>query len=111
MLNVIGDLDSMTENWTPEEWAVKRRIIMFTKSQSSCTITASFCAIPIDRQPLNSICVSCIYWEEKQDCYVTSVDTIYLLQQVAAARFMVEAPISGLNRHLIKSRAFPCRWY
>jgi len=42
-----------------------------------------------DLQP-TSICISCIYWEEKNECFVTSVDTIYLLEQLVAARFTVE---------------------
>jgi hypothetical protein len=44
---------------------------------------------PDDRPP-NSVCISCIYWEERQECFVTSVDTIYLLEQLVAARFTVE---------------------
>jgi hypothetical protein len=37
-----------------------------------------------------SICISCIYWEERAECFVTSVDTIFLLEQLVAARFTVE---------------------
>lgn len=90
VLKVIGDLDSMAENWSPDEWAASRRIVMFKRSQSGCTITATFSAVAVDDRPPNSICVSCIYWEERQECYVTSVDTIYLLEQLVAARFTVE---------------------
>ena len=90
VLKVIGDLDSMAENWSADEWAAGRRIVMFKRSQSGCTITATFSPVPVDQRPPNSICVSCIYWEEKQECYVTSVDTIYLLEQLVAARFTIE---------------------
>jgi hypothetical protein len=43
-------------------------------------------------RPPHSICISCIWWEEKQACYVTSVDTIHLLEQLLAApnRFGVD---------------------
>ena len=45
--------------------------------------------MPEDRQP-NSICISCIWWESKNEYYVTSVDTIYLLESLVAVRFTVE---------------------
>ncbi|KAK3080907.1 hypothetical protein LTS18_012046, partial [Coniosporium uncinatum] len=38
----------------------------------------------------NSICISCIWWEEKEETYVTSVDTIYLLESLIGVRFTVE---------------------
>jgi len=44
----------------------------------------------LDDRPPNSICISCIFWEDKNECFVTSVDTIYLLEQLVAARFTVE---------------------
>ncbi|ORX73820.1 hypothetical protein DL89DRAFT_218431, partial [Linderina pennispora] len=34
--------------------------------------------------------VSCIYWEEKHDFFITSVDCIYLLESLIAVRFTVE---------------------
>ena len=41
-------------------------------------------------RPTRSICVSCIWWEEKDEYYITSVDTIYLLEQLVNVRFTVE---------------------
>ncbi|KAJ3497224.1 hypothetical protein NLG97_g2066 [Lecanicillium saksenae] len=92
VLKIQGRLDSMVENWTAEEWDNRRRIVLFRKSQSGSTLTASFRAVPINDRPQNSICVSCIYWAEKNECFVTSVDTIQLLEQLVAApnRFSVE---------------------
>lgn len=92
VLKMNGKLDTMTENWTREEWDNRRRIVMFRKSQSGSTLTASFRPVPVNERPANSICVSCIYWQEKDECYVTSVDTISLLEQLVAApnRFSVE---------------------
>ena len=89
-LKLNGNLDTMTQDWTDQEWAVQRRLVLFTRNQVSNTIHADFKAIaPEDRQP-NSICISCIYWEEKKDCYVTSVDTIFLLESLVGVRFTVE---------------------
>ncbi len=90
VLKLNGDLDSMAEGWTIEEWDAKRRLVQFTRQQNQSTIHADFQAVaPEDRQP-NSICISCIYWEEKKDCYVTSVDTIFLLESLVGVRFTVE---------------------
>ncbi|KAG6016796.1 hypothetical protein E4U43_003084 [Claviceps pusilla] len=92
ILKIHGKLDSMAENWTQEEWDNRRRIVLFHKSQSGSTLTATFRAVPVNERPTNSICISCIWWAEKQECYVTSVDTILLLEQLVAApnRFSVE---------------------
>ncbi|KAG6030903.1 hypothetical protein E4U41_007738 [Claviceps citrina] len=92
VLKINGKLDSMAENWTQEEWDNRRRIVIFRKSQTGSTLTASFRAVPVNDRPPNSICVSCIWWAEKEECYVTSVDTIVLLEQLVAApnRFSVE---------------------
>ena len=89
-LEINGDLDAMALNWSEEEWESKRRLVLFRRSQSGSTITTNFQAVAADVRPPNSVCVSCIYWEEKNDCFVTSVDTIYLLEQLVAARFTVE---------------------
>ncbi|OAA69775.1 transcriptional regulator Medusa [Cordyceps fumosorosea ARSEF 2679] len=92
VLKIQGKLDSMVDNWTHEEWENRRRIVVFRKSQSGSTLTADFRAVPVNERPQNSICVSCIYWAEKNECFVTSVDTIQLLEQLVAApnRFSVE---------------------
>ncbi|KAG6212994.1 hypothetical protein E4U34_006921 [Claviceps purpurea] len=92
VLKINGKLDSMAENWTQEEWDNRRRIVMFRKSQTGSTLQTSFMAVPVHERPANSICISCIWWAEKQECYVTSVDTILLLEQLVAApnRFSVE---------------------
>ena len=89
-LEINGDLDAMAANWSEEEWEAKRRLVCFQRSQSGSTINCSFKPVSVDDRPPNSICISCIYWEEKIECFVTSVDTIYLLEQLVAARFTVE---------------------
>ncbi|KAM3548237.1 hypothetical protein MY1884_009262 [Beauveria asiatica] len=92
VLKIKGTLDSMIDGWTTEEWENRRRIVVFRKSQSGSTLTAEFQPVPVNERPPNSICVSCIYWAEKNECYVTSVDTIQLLEQLVASpnRFSVE---------------------
>ncbi|KAJ5776147.1 uncharacterized protein N7511_001158 [Penicillium nucicola] len=90
VLKLNGDLDSMTQGWSKEERHCQRRLVQFTRSQTGSTIVGDFKAVtPEDRAP-NSICISCISWEGKSECYVTSVDTIYLLESLVAVRFTVE---------------------
>ncbi|KAI1003160.1 hypothetical protein K3495_g5045 [Podosphaera aphanis] len=89
-LDIVGDLSSMVHGWTKEELDSRRRIVFFERSQSGSTITAKFRSMRADDQPIDSMCISCIYWEEKQDCFVTSVDTIFLLQKLVSAQFTVE---------------------
>ncbi|SPQ24070.1 8be7161d-6d04-4df6-9f61-1f200cd1e119 [Thermothielavioides terrestris] len=91
-LKIIGDLSSMAEGWTQEEWENKRRLVLFRKQQTGSVLTVSFKPVSVAERPPHSICISCIWWEEKQACYVTSVDTIHLLEQLLAApnRFGVD---------------------
>jgi hypothetical protein len=90
VLKLNGDLDSMATGWSEEEKTAQRRLVQFTRSQNGSTINADFKPIsPQERTP-NSICISCIAWEGKDECFVTSVDTIYLLESLVAVRFTVE---------------------
>lgn len=89
-LIIDGDLDSMALNWTPEEWDNRRRLVQFWRRQENNEIICTFAPVaPGDRQP-NSIVVSCIYWEDHNECFITSVDTIFLLESLIGVRFTVE---------------------
>ena len=89
-LKISGELDTMTQSWTFEERDVKRRLVQFWRTQTGSAITTTFAPVaPENRQP-NAICISCIWWEEKDQYYVTSVDTIFLLESLVAVRFTVE---------------------
>lgn len=93
LLKLEGDLNSMSANWTPAEWDANRRLVEFKRSQSGSVISATFKAVTADTRDTRdgpSICVSCIYWEEKKECYVTSVDAIQLLEALVGVRFTVE---------------------
>lgn len=90
VLKINGDLDSMADRWTTEERSSKRRLVQFSRSQSGSTISTDFEPVAPDARSPNSICISCIMWEERQECFVTSVDTIYLLESLVAVRFEVD---------------------
>ncbi|KAJ5290805.1 hypothetical protein N7478_000056 [Penicillium angulare] len=90
VLKLNGDLDSMAEGWTKEERTTQRRLVQFTRNQTGSTILADFKPVTPEERTPNSICISCISWEGKSECYVTSVDTIYLLESLVGVRFTVE---------------------
>jgi hypothetical protein len=89
-LKLNGDLDAMAKDWTPEEFDARRRLVQFTRSQVQSTINADFKAIAPEDRPPSSITISCIWWKERNECFVTSVDTIYLLEALVGVRFTVE---------------------
>ncbi|GAB7342327.1 hypothetical protein MBLNU457_g0554t2 [Dothideomycetes sp. NU457] len=92
VLKLDGDLNSMTENWKADEVSTQRRLVRFTRSQSNNTITAQFQPVTLEdhAKAPGHIYVNCIYWKEKGQCYITSVDTIQLLEALVAVRFTVE---------------------
>ncbi|KAI9478794.1 MAG: hypothetical protein EXX96DRAFT_572321 [Benjaminiella poitrasii] len=91
-LDIMGDLDAMAKNWTSEEWDHRRRLVQFWREQHSNKITTSFQPVPQGERASNSgnIVVSCIYWMERNDFFITSVDCIYLLECLMDIRFSVE---------------------
>lgn len=91
VLKMNGNVTEMASKFTEEEWSNHRRIVQFKRSRHGGVLNLGFKAVPINETLPNSICVSCIWWAEKHDCYVTSFDVIYLLEQLVAApeRFTV----------------------
>lgn len=89
-LKINGDLDSMVEHWTPDEWSAKRRIVRFSRNQSGSEVHTTFEPVAPNDKPPSGICISCILWEERRECFVTSVDTIFLLESLIGVGFTVE---------------------
>ncbi|KAG0172347.1 hypothetical protein DFQ30_010664 [Apophysomyces sp. BC1015] len=156
-LKILGDLMTMTYNWTPQEWQYGRRLVRFwrrqisedetsqvecsfepvdqqefqhqrmssaaaaaaaaaaavaatagatttgTNSSSSSASAASSSASPSSGASLSSrrqqqhphhssssLVVSCIYWRERNDFFITSVDCISLLEGLIGVHFTVE---------------------
>lgn len=90
ILKLNGDLDSMATGWSKEERSTQRRLVQFTRSQTGSTIHADFKPVTPEERTQHSICISCILWEGKEEYFVTSVDTIYLLESLVGVRFTVE---------------------
>ncbi|KAJ1916263.1 hypothetical protein H4219_003883 [Mycoemilia scoparia] len=85
-----GNLDTMMYNWTPKERQRQRRLVQLWRQPQVNNIRCTFKAVDVADRALNSTIVSCIYWEEKQDFFITSVDCIYLLEALISVRFTVE---------------------
>ncbi|KAJ9137553.1 ACON-3 protein [Pleurostoma richardsiae] len=97
-LHINGDLDSMAQDWTQEEWDNRRRIVMFKRSQTGHKLTVSFRAVSVNDRPPGGIYVSCIWWAERGECFVTSVDTIHLLEQLLMTAHQPRFPVEEKNR-------------
>jgi hypothetical protein len=92
-LKIMGDLDSMAKNWASEEWEHRRRLVQFWREQNGNEIRCTFDPVAQGERITNNsghIVVSCIYWAERNDCFITSVDCIHLLESLMDIRFSVE---------------------
>ena len=84
------------KDWTAQEWENQRRLVQFWRRQEGNEVTCKFATFTLpaekSKQPDMSkiIVVSCIYWREKNDYFITSVDCIYLLENLIGVRFTVE---------------------
>lgn len=92
ILNLHSDLESMgrLNTWSTEEIQSRRRILQFKRSQAGNTINIRVKPVKPEERQQHSICISCILWEDKNQCFVTSVDTIYLLEYIMAQKFQTE---------------------
>ena len=89
-LVIDGDLNAMADDWSEEEEQAKRRLVVFSRIHTGSTINTSFRPVSSDERPPAAICISCITRDERGERYVTSVDTIYLLEQLLQVKFTTE---------------------
>lgn len=89
-LHLEGDLDEVANVWSQEELAAMRKIIVFEREQKGNDIHASFKVVSQNEWKNHPRTINCIWWKEKKEAFVTSVDTILLLESLVAARFTVE---------------------
>ncbi|TYJ52151.1 hypothetical protein B9479_007248 [Cryptococcus floricola] len=92
ILNVTGDLTGVAKGWNSEEWSARRRLVQFWRRQEGTTIHAQFQVVAQAEWASiqSSIVVSCMFWEEKNACFISSVDIIYLLEALVGTHFTVE---------------------
>ncbi|KAG1140159.1 hypothetical protein G6F37_007942 [Rhizopus arrhizus] len=91
-LTIQGDLTEMTIDWTEQEKKDQRRLVQFWRKQKGTnSVTAQFNIYrPKHPQDPPDFITSCIYWESRQDYYITSVDYVGLLQFVIGVVFTTE---------------------
>jgi len=89
-LRIIGNVNSMLEDWTKEEKLTQRRLVEFERSQAGSAITVTFKQVPLSSRSNTNISVSCIWWKRRGEAYITSVDTIRLLEHLVASCFNVQ---------------------
>ena len=94
VLEIRGNLNAMTESWTPEEHSVERRIVRFWREFHGSAINVFFTPLRADEPHLppemNERRISCIYWGKDHKHYVTSVDAISLLELVFDAEHKID---------------------
>ncbi|BGP10380.1 hypothetical protein JCM10049v2_006265 [Rhodotorula toruloides] len=90
VLKLQGDLDMMAMGWMNEAWTARRRLVQFWPQQDGQVINVTFRPIPQTEYVQNSIVISCIFRDDFNECFVTSVNTIYLLKALVGSRFTVE---------------------
>ncbi|KAL7914153.1 hypothetical protein GGI35DRAFT_439591 [Trichoderma velutinum] len=102
VINFKGNPKTMAQDWSEEEWTNHRRVVMFEKTQKGAIISLSFRAVSVDKRPANSTCISCIWWAEKSETYVTFVDILLLFEMLLALPGQrIHAPEKNrLRRHL-----------
>lgn len=104
-----NDLLSMTKAWTAEEWANKRRLVKVWRRQHESQIFMAFRPVSFEEYPLqkDSVIVSCIFRDDRNSCFITSVDIIYLLEAVIGQRFTIEEK-NRIRRNLEGFRPQTC---
>ncbi|KAJ9065121.1 hypothetical protein DSO57_1023004 [Entomophthora muscae] len=85
-----GDIQEIPNNWSEEERSNRRRLVQFYRKHDNNSIMCRFSIVPPSSRPPNSIVISCIYWEERDQFFITSVDCIHLLESLISVRFTVE---------------------
>ncbi|KAK6212491.1 hypothetical protein LQW54_005265 [Pestalotiopsis sp. IQ-011] len=82
----------MADRWTPAELDARRRVVVFAHRPEQALQILSFRPLAAGEDPGNSLCASCVYWAERGDWFLTSVDVMALLEGSLAApmRFCVD---------------------
>lgn len=89
-LSLESDLESMTKDWDKAELAAGRRLVRFTRIQDGAKLLVSCATVRQEDYVEGDTVISCIYREETDGCYVTSVDIILLLERLVGHEFDIE---------------------
>ncbi|OAD80891.1 hypothetical protein PHYBLDRAFT_104999, partial [Phycomyces blakesleeanus NRRL 1555(-)] len=74
--------------WTPEEFNAGRRLVSFWRNIGNNVVTCGFSLIESWADDNDdTLTISCIYWQEQDAFYYTSVDCIRLLEYLVDGEF------------------------
>ena len=90
ILDLITPLPPLCVGWSPAELSAGRRLVRFIKVQDGRRLIVSCEPITQEEYCESDSVISCIYREELDTCFVTSVDVIYLLERLTNGEFPVE---------------------
>lgn len=96
VLRIDGALSDIMCGWTSEETRCGRRLVQFSRRLQGSVLTVYFQAVPSHKsEPDNrNGVVSCIYRDNPDGCFITSVDTISLIESLVGTSF----PTAEKNR-------------
>lgn len=90
ILDLVTPLASICTGWSPAELHAGRRLVRFSEVQDGRRLIVSCEPIRQEDYCESDSVISCIYREETDTCFVTSVDVIYLLERITNGEFPVE---------------------
>ena len=82
-LGFTSALQTLCENWSEEELEIGRRLAKFTTVREGNSFILSCEVIRQEAYDPEDVVISCIYYERTDEYYVTSVDILYLFENVA----------------------------
>ena len=82
-LEFTGALHTLCENWTDGELRIGRRLAKFTTVREDNNFILSCEIVRQEDYDAEDVVISCIYYERTNEYYVTSVDILYLFENVA----------------------------
>lgn len=109
-------LSDMTLSWTHEEFSFRRRLVKFSRLQEGNKLRVWCNAMAQHEYRPDRIVVSCIFRDDDNDCYLTSVDAIYLLEALVGEVFSTEEKnrirrnLEGFKVSFLSGSSFFCRF-
>ena len=90
-LQFISNVNDMTLNWSELELQGGRRLVQFWRKQEGNTIVIQHKVIPQQEYVEGNLVVSCLWWPERKEHFLTSVDAITLAEFLLETSFTVPA--------------------
>jgi hypothetical protein len=103
----------METDWTTEERTAKRRLVECHPTRSGHRVWVKFNSVSADvvaKRPSSDVFVlSCIYWKERKEHFVTEQDAVALIGAVIGIEPTIEEGRSGYRRFMPYSPVIVCK--